>query len=286
MNTIKKTVGSISASKGIKRIAILLFGAFTAALPFMIKSKLYGLSEIVGTLLGMLSWLGLSVLFLTVFDFEKTLKRVLCSLFCFFMMFYVFVYSWFVNLYPLDFVGLGNAESVGVIIIAMTCIPLLHSTVMSFAVFAGYVAAKQTESNCLRAVLVSLGYVVGEYLQSLGTFAFPWARLFVTQTDCPVLLQSASLFGSYFITFIIVLVNAMLALSLLNAGREGGKSKKYALVAVGIFLINALFGVVRVSFTDYSESEHIEALVLQGNIPSGEKWSDGMKTTSDIYVSL
>ena len=120
MNTIKNVVIKLSEVSGIKKIVLLAFGAFITALAFMTKNMLPDLSELSGMFFGVFTWVGLSVLFLTVFDFEKSLKRVLCSLFCFFIIFYVFVYSWFINLYPLGFVGLGNAESVGVIIIAMT----------------------------------------------------------------------------------------------------------------------------------------------------------------------
>lgn len=286
MNTFKNVVITLSKAQGLKRLVLIVVSAFVTALPFMTKNLLPGLSGLIGTFFGMFAWFGLSVLFLTVFDFEKTLKRVISSLFCFFIAFYVFVYSWFVNLYPLDFVGLGNSESIGVIIIAMTCIPLLHSAIMTFSVFLGYTAARYVQNTYLRAALVSLGYVAGEYLQSLGVFAFPWARLFVTQTDCPVLLQSASLFGSYFITFVIVYVNSMLAFSALSVKKNDGKGAKYVFVAVAVFLVNGAFGCARMAFTDYSDYDHIEALVLQGNIPSSEKWSDSMDSTREVYLNL
>ncbi len=265
---------------GIKVVLYLFASALVFALPFMTKS--------LGTpsaFFAVFGWCGLIPLFVTVFGFEKTLKRVLCSLFCFFFAFYFFVYSWFVNLYPLDFAGLGALESVGVIVVAETVIPLLHGAVMTLCVFAAYLAARGVKSTFLRAVLVSFGYVLGEYLQSVGTFAFPWARLFVGQTAFPSLLQSASLLGSYFITFLMVLVNALVAFCFMSAGENNRHSRIFALVAAAVFAVNALFGFVRINAADLAECEKLDAVVLQGNIPSSEKWS-GEVDEKEVYSEL
>lgn len=284
MNTIKRFVYCLSDVRGVKKFLLLFAAALLFSLPFVTKS-LFSDSFVENMGLGVFGWIGLVPLFLNVFDFEKTLKRVLCSLFCFFWLFYFFVYSWFINLYPLDFAGLGNLESMGVIVIAETVIPLLHGFLMTFCVFIGYVAARGVKNNYLRAVLVSFGYVLGEYVQSLGTFAFPWARLFVGQTENVYLLQSASLFGSYFITFVMVLVNALAAFSLMNPRKSGEKRRMYAFVAAGVFALNALFGVVHVNTFDCTKCKSLNAVVLQGNIPSGQKWS-GEVDEKEVYLNL
>lgn len=283
MNRVGKLVSGVRRLSGGRKTLLLCACALVFALPFMTKSFLGG-SEIAG-LFAIFGWLGLAVPFAVIFDFKKTSKRVLCSLFCFFFAFYFFVYSWFINLYPLDFAGLGNLESIGVIVIAETAIPLLHGILMTFCVFLGYKAAKGVKNSYLRAALISFGYVLGEYVQSLGTFAFPWARLFVGQTEFVSLLQSASLFGSYFVTFIMVLVNTLLAFSFSETVGDGNKRQRYALVAAGVFLANFSFGVLRVNLSDLSECESLDAVVLQGNIPSGEKWS-GDVDEKEVYLNL
>ncbi len=282
MNKVGKLVKGACGLCGIKRGLLLCVCAFVFALPFMSKGFGEGMNN---GLFAIFGWFGLSLPFAVIFDSEKTLKRVLYSLFCFFFAFYFFVYSWFVNLYPLDFAGLGNLESIGVIVIAETAIPFLHSLIMTFCTLLGYLAAKQTKNTFFRVALLSFGYVLGEFMQSVGTFAFPWARLFVGQTDFVYLLQSASIFGSYFITFIMVLVNMLLAFALVNVGENRNKSRVYALAAVGIFLVNLAFGVLRINLTDLSDSKKIDAVVLQGNIPSGEKWS-GEVDEKKVYLEL
>lgn len=284
MNTLRRFVIKASDCSGIKKVLFFAVAAFLFALPFMTKN-ITAFSGVVNSLSAFFGWTVLSLLFVTVFDFEKSLKRVYSSLFCFFGLFYLFSYSWFASMYPLDFAGLGNAESIAVVAIAMIFIPLIHSFMMSLFVFAGYLAAKHCRNIYLRAVLVSFGYVLGEYVQSLGTFAMPWVRLFVGQTAFPVLLQSASLFGSYFITFVMVFVNALLAFSLRNAEEDNVRARNVFCIALAVFCLNLGFGVVRVNTADYSGCKTVDAVVLQGNIPSGEKWSGGV-SDGVIYTEL
>ena len=270
MNTNRGFVIGLRCLSGFARGLLLCASAFLSALPFVVKSLDV---SAVSALAGIFGWCGMSYLFVTLFDSEKTLKGVLYSLFCFFFAFYFFVYSWFISLYPLDFAGLGKGESIGVIIIALVFIPLLHSAVMTLCVFVSYLSARCVKSEFLKSVLVSAGYVLGEYMQSVGTFAFPWARLFVGQTGNVYVLQSASLFGSYFITFIMVLVNALVAFALVNVGKNNKKSAALVAVAVVIFSLNMLFGFVRVNTFAKAEHKTVSAVILQGNIPSGQKWS-------------
>ena len=281
MNIVERFVIGVKDAGKLKKSLLCILSAFLFALPFMTKS----MAGDIASLSAVFGWTGLVIPFMLLFDFKKTLKRVLCSLFCFFYVFYFFAYSWFVSLYPLDFAGFGKLESIGVILIPVTLIPLIHASVMTFWFSIGFVSAKNVKSSILRAVLVSFGYVLGEYFQSVGTFAFPWTRLFVGQTSFISLLQSASLFGSYFITFIMVLVNALVAFSLLNFKDNRKKSLALLFVAVLVFVTNLVFGLVRIEAFDYNDHKKLEAVVLQGNIPSGVKWT-GKVNEREIYLEL
>lgn len=247
--------------------------AFLFALPFM------------NDVLWIFGYLGLSGLFLIILNFEKTGKGVLRSLFCFFFVFYFFAYSWFISMYPLDFVGLGNGESVAVIMCALLLIPFIHSLLMSFCILLGYLCAKPLTNRVFQLCVLCFSYVVGEYLQSVGELAFPWTMLAVGQTRHVELVQSASLFGSRFVTLIILFVNGFIALSLINV-KNKKTFKKYLAVAAMVFVANALFGIVRVNVTDFENDKIITAACLQGNIPSGEKWSVGNKGATRTYRDL
>ena len=223
--------------------------------------------------LWVLEWLSLSVLICSIYCRKVSLKRVFCSLFCFFYLFYFCVYSWFVNLYPMDFAGLGNFESVAVILCGILLIPLLQTTVMSICLFAGYFLSNNCKNTVVKVISFSSAFVVGEFLMSYGTFAFPWATLCLSQTQRLENLQSISVLGSYFVSFLIVLVNALLAFSAMKL-KNGDKKRAlcFVLCAVGIFCVNFSYGVYEMKRD--LPSEKLNVLVLQGNIASGEKWQE------------
>ena len=215
-----------------KKRVILVLSGIIAALPFCF-SRLY-----------ILSWLFFGVLYTFIFA-QKNGRVKAGSLFCFFYPFYAVLYSWFVNLYPLDFAGLGAFASVLVIIAALTLIPLVHSAVMAFSVWFCVFLTKPNNS-IVSSFVFAFSYVFGEVLQGVGSFAFPWGRLFVAQTYRLEIIQSASLFGSYFITFLIVLVNALAAHALFI--KSDIKARVcYGAAALLLFVSNFAYGALKLS---------------------------------------
>ncbi len=218
-------------------------------------------------------WASFGALFLCVC--HKNTKECAKSLLFFFFPFYVTAYFWFVNLYPLDFAGLSPLLSILVIITALTIIPAIH-TFLSTSIIT--LCMSLTKPKGINAAFVfSFSYVMCEYVQSLGALAFPWARLFVTQIEFLPALQSANLFGSYFITFIIIFVSSLVSMALtLDLPKK--KRIIYALCAFLIFFSNLIYGAVRINSIQYDKT--ITAVCLQGNISSEQKWSGGVISTS------
>ncbi len=237
-----------------ERLFYALFGLLSA-LPFVVE-KLFFVSLVVYV-----------PLFYPLIRENQNGKRAFRSLFCFFYPFYFVLYHWFVCLYPLDFAGLGGFESVIVIAIALVFVPLLHTLIMSLCIALCYKLCRNVK--VLLPLVFAFSYMLGEYLQSVGTFAFPWGRLFVGQIEFLPFLQSASLFGSYFITFIIILINALLAYSYASTGVRKTVS---ALIVLFVFLSNLTFGVVRLAMPLEYENQ-ITVAALQGNMSSEIKWS-------------
>ena len=92
-------------------------------------------------------------------------------------------------------------------------------------------------------------------------------------------LQTASLFGSYIITFALVTVNMCVAYVI--AYRKGLKTMGIATAAVLLFQ----YGVgTAVYLTPADSEETVSIAAVQGNIDSKEKWSVGSITrTIDVY---
>ncbi len=229
------------------------------------------------------SWLAFVPLAVNIFSSNKTSKRVFGSLFCFFFLFYVCCYSWLVSLYPLDFAGLDNVQSVLVILTGLTLVPIIHSAEMSLAIWLLCKLTNCIKSDVVKSFGISFGYVLGEFLQGVGPLGFPWARMYVSQVGILENLQSAKIFGSYFVTFAIIFVNCMIALAIIS--REN--TKKFAMTAALIFSLNFIFGVITVKVTEnsYDDKNAFNAVVLQGNIGSYEKWSS-LEASYERYLSL
>ena len=97
-----------------------------------------------------------------------------------------------------------------------------------------------------------------------------------------MLVRSASLFGSYFVTFIIVAVNFFLAIAIKEKGMTGVGS----IIALCLFCLNLALGFA-VTLTYDQSNETVKAAAIQGNISSSEKWgSDGMEKAMQIYEDL
>ena len=122
-------------------------------------------------------------------------------------------------------------------------------------------------------------WAVYEWTQNLGWFGVPWARLPLAQTRNIVWLQSASLFGSYFVTFVFVAFNAYLAYAFLVPD----KRKAASAVAVSIMLANTVTGSILIAVGLYN-GEKITVAAVQGNISSVEKWeADSLSKTMEVY---
>lgn len=211
-----------------------------------------------------LCWIGFVLVCIILFK-QHSKKRVFTSLFCFFYAYYIVALSFFVSLYPLDFAGLSNFSSLLVVLTALVLIPLVHSLIMTAICFVTYTLCTQKDIGALFPVAFSFAVMLGEYLLSLGPLGFSWARVFVSQIKFLPSLQSASLFGSYFVTFVIVLFCSYFAYGVCTSKR------KYISIALAIMMLNVGFGAIRLSQT--CEGQTINVAALQGNFSSSEKWS-------------
>ena len=74
---------------------------------------------------------------------------------------------------------------------------------------------KDANILCLPLLTACL-YVIAEWVQSWFLSGLTWAKLSVAQYKNLFFIQSLSLFGTYFVSFIIIFINAAIALYILN----------------------------------------------------------------------
>ena len=203
--------------------------------------------------------------------------------FFFFMCYYVVVFHWFIYLYPLDFID-GMTRTAALVVVLAGSVGL--SALQAFGGGFIFVAARlilrtrlMTEKKLLRPFALAGLWVVHEWLQTIGWWGVPWGRLPIGQSKYVLGLQTASLFGSYVITFALVAVNMCIAYVLLY--RKAVKAMGIAISCIFVFQ----YGVgALIYLRDVDGEQTVRIAAIQGNIDSGEKWSeDSLDRTLEVY---
>lgn len=238
---------------------------------------------------GILEWLTMIPLCAGAYRLCKddtcTLRRAYGYGFLTIYVFYFVIYHWLIHLYPLDFVDMSNSASAVVIAVGWLGLPILQAVVggLIFLIFrmmhrTGIFA----RVPLLRPFAFAALWVVFEWTSTLTWAGVPWGRLCLGQIELLPVLQSASLLGSYFVSFLIVLVNGLLAYAILY----GGKEVLCGTLAAVIFASNLLYGVI-VGLLPEEETDTLRVAVIQGNMDSHDKWgSDAYRITTQIYGDL
>ena len=185
----------------------------------------------------------------------------------FFLGYYGGAFSFFSAMYPLDFAGLGTGASLAVLFAAMVLLPLFQAWFSAFAILL--LGLLKRRGLLSRPLFFSLSlaalYTLFAYAQNFTWAGVPWASTAVGVASSPLLIQSAALFGSDFLVFGIVFVNAALAEGFV-AFRECKDKSALLCVCSAILLVlsQVLFGVIRLSVTKSSERT-LTVAVIQGN---------------------
>ena len=123
--------------------------------------------------------------------------------------------------------------------------------------------------DSLGAVLAAAAWVISEMGRGYLFGGFPWAFLGYSQVEVLPIAQVASLFGVYGLSFLIVLVNAVLAGAIVVPSR----SRFLAVGATaGLILLTAGWGQWRLTRSALtSAGEPVRVAMIQGNVPQEEK---------------
>ncbi len=200
--------------------------------------------------------------------------------------YYIINYHWFTYLYPMEFMDITPLEALGLIALCWLGLSLFQTLEMAFIALAYRGTAYH---RFLSPVLFASIWTVFEYLQTLTWTGVPWARLSLSQVGFLPALQSASLFGSLFVSFIIVLVNGYLALAFIEFKNSGIKAKKtviYALVALSVFSLNIIFGLFCMGLHRENKERAVKVALIQGNISSNDKWQMSARDSLELYVKM
>lgn len=206
--------------------------------------------------------------------------------FFFFMCEYLVVYHWFFSFYPLDFTGMSHASAAVVVLLAWLGLSFLASIAGGFVFLMFELIARGKTAKKAPIALPFIGgalFAVFEWVETLGWLGVPWGRVALGQlaTDYSPTVQSASIFGSYFVCFVIVSFSFLLAQALLCERRA---AMLRTLIALLLAAANAMFGVC-VCFIQ-TDTEELSVAALQGNISSRDKFEITIAETVAVYSRL
>ena len=160
-----------------------------------------------------------------------------------------------------------------------------------FFAAATWAACRLKEKSGLPVVLtLPVLWVALSFLRSFLLTGFPWATLGYSQGQHLPLVQSADLVGVYGITYLLVLVNAVLA-ALWSALRRPRGARhlpwRSVIAAALLFALNLGYGWYRLGQPLDARRTTVRAAMIQGDIDQSVKWNPAFqKKTIDIYRRL
>ena len=277
-----------------------------------------------------ISWFSLIPVIYRVFKYchgENLRWSYRCG-FLFGLGYFLVMYHWFINFYPMDFAGLNEVESVGVIALCWLGLATLQSIELGFVTLVYRLITPASAKPWRRVLSFTACWSVFEWSQTLGWRGVPWGRLALSQWKALPLIQSASLLGGVFVGAIMVAFGCVLAIGFISfrehrfgkvlritASNEssnsaeckekrdllsvvcgiwerigsgiGSSARACICIALGIFLLNFTFGIVRMAAYNETAGEPIKAVAIQGNISSLDKWADNsLYNSTKVHLEL
>ena len=246
--------------------------------------------------MGILQWISLIptviILYLLVEDATVKYKKLYLFGLSYFFPFFVVVFHWFYYMHPMDFAGLSGAASFFVVTLACVGMAIFQSFAAAFIfpIFAWISRGIFVRRHqILKPFLLAAMFVIVEWSQTLGWWGVPWGRLALGQLDYSFVVQPASVLGSYFISFVLVLVNAMIAYALLGMQR----AKLVSYICIGVVVFQFAFGGVMYYFNSRVDGcETVKMAAAQDTVSNEDKWGEGKtqhekyRYTIDVYGRL
>ncbi|MBC7473869.1 MAG: apolipoprotein N-acyltransferase [Candidatus Sericytochromatia bacterium] len=255
-------------------------------LPQTILSLLSGILTAIAftfTQLDWFIWFSLVPLFFALYNFPVSGKTGFQISFIFSLTYYLGLLSWLFRLHPLTWVGFTVTQSILLITAGWFTFSFIESLGLSVV---GFCIGKFKPRGWDRIILPTSLWIIIEWFQAQGDPGFTWGRLAMSQFQNITLIQSSNLFGSLFISALIVMTNAILATSLIDYLKDNGRFSFKPIVTMIITLIVTLsYGYYHL-LTSPIEGKAINVSIAQANILSDQKWNMKPRDIVDNYLDL
>ncbi len=210
------------------------------------------------------TFISLIILFYIALKQKNIRKRVFLPFFAYFIGFYTPLYLFLLELYPYERFGFTEGQAIFIAICSCVLIPLIHASMVS----AVMLLSKLFRGNKWDILGYGAIWCISEWVLTLGVLAFPWGNISVALTGFLPYLQTASIFGRYFISFITVCGCCAIAYGFFS------RERFIAFIGAGAIAINAIVGSV-LFFIPKQNDDAVAIAIVQGNVQSNDKWQSG-----------
>lgn len=216
--------------------------------------------------------------------------------FSFFMGFGIVLFSWFTELYPLDFTGLSRGGAAAVVAAGWFGLSALQASVKSFMFVILGIVSRRTgirRSPAAFSGAFACLFVMFEWIEHQTWAGVPWGNLAIGQASFLPMIQITSVFGSYAVTFILVFAGSLIGTGIAKLFASSPadvrpRTLRPFIAALLLLSANIGFGCIRLATYSVPEgSRAVTAAAIQGNISSYEKWAeDSSERAYNVYESL
>jgi len=87
----------------------------------------------------------------------------------------------------------------------------------------------------------SIGWVICEYIRSLGPLGFQWFYLGHSQASMPVMIQIADIAGVYAVSFVLMLINSTIVELIISLKKQQSLIRGFLSAGIGLIVVSATF---------------------------------------------
>lgn len=198
----------------------------------------------------------------------------------------VIVFTWFKELYSMS--ALDMSPVIMILVIAAAIIGLSALQAIPYGVATLILSSlKKIEFklpllafSVTAPILFTGCEMINTIIEQLpiGIIGFPWVLTYVTQGSFTYGIQTSSVFGAHFISFIVYLSNVLIALMILKCRKV---QKICVILLISLFTANIGYGIISVK----DENGTVKALAYQDNNSSYSKWTSSSTENCDTFIS-
>jgi len=186
----------------------------------------------------------------------------------------IFTYLSFlcVNFLLLYWVGSWQKEADTFLMIGGTVL-IFFNPITFFIPIILFHLTEKIYSTKLAVFLLPFFWVFYEYIYSITDLRFPWLSLANSIPYFTSFIQISNIVTAYGLTFIIVLSNVLLFLTILKYQNNEYSYKKYIVSFFVIFILINFYGFYSI-YNDKSDGNTLKIKVVQPNLNPWDKWND------------